>query len=254
MSTLKVIKIGGHLLDDEMLLTKFMQDFANLEGRKILVHGGGKKATDLSRSLGLEVKMIEGRRVTTKADLDVTVMVYAGLVNKKLVAELQALKVDVLGLSGADLDLIKAEKRPSEPIDFGYVGDIDEKGVNNEKLEKLLESEFIPVFSAITHDGHGNLLNTNADTIATNIAKAMASNYEVELIFCFEKEGVLNSNNQLIETLTDAEFDQLKGQRIIKDGMIPKLTNGFDALSGGVTSVWIKHAKNLTQSIGTKLI
>lgn len=253
MNTLKVIKIGGHLLDDEELLGKFMQDFTTLEGYKILVHGGGKKATDVSKSLGLEVKMIKGRRVTTKADLDVTIMVYAGLINKTLVAELQALNVDALGLSGADLNLIKAIKRPSVPIDFGHVGDIDENGVNGDKLSSLLESDFVPIFSAITHDAQGNLFNTNADTIATNIAKAMAASYHVELIFCFEKEGVLNSANELIDTLNDADFDELKKQNAIKDGMIPKLTNGFDALSGGV-NVWIKHAKNLTQPKGTELI
>lgn len=247
-SVLHVIKIGGHVIDDEEQLQVFLEKFAALQGKKILVHGGGKIATRLATDLGVEVKMLEGRRVTDHKMLDVVTMVYAGLTNKKIVALLQKYDCDALGLSGADGNIIKAVKRPVKKVDYGYVGDILFDSVNTLNLKKFLEAGFTPVFSAITHNGQGQLLNTNADTIASALAVSLSKNYETRLIYCFEKNGVLSdidNDNSIIKNLNREDFDRLKDSGVIYEGMIPKLENAFEAIGKGVKNVYIGNALNL---------
>lgn len=247
-SVLHVIKIGGHVIDDEEQLQVFLEKFAALQGKKILVHGGGKIATRLASDLGVEVKMLEGRRVTDHKMLDVVTMVYAGLTNKKIVALLQKYDCDALGLSGADGNIIKAVKRPVKKVDYGYVGDILFDSVNTLNLKKFLEAGFTPVFSAITHNGQGQLLNTNADTIASALAVSLSKIYETRLIYCFEKNGVLNdvdNDNSVIKNLNREGFDRLKDAGVIYEGMIPKLENAFEAIGKGVKNVYIGNALNL---------
>ncbi|MCA5004285.1 acetylglutamate kinase [Sphingobacterium bovistauri] len=260
-STLNIIKIGGNVIDDDIQLETFLEKFAAIPGKKILVHGGGKIATRLASKLGLEAKMVEGRRITDKDMLDVVTMVYAGLTNKNIVALLQKYTCDAIGLSGADGNVIKAVKRPVREIDYGYAGDILADSVNSLAIKKFLDAGFTPVFSAITHNGSGQLLNTNADTIASALATAMADHYETSLIYCFEKNGVLldvNDENSVIENITSSDFDKYKERGIISDGMIPKLQNAFDAINKGVKSVYVGNASNLhlfqQQKFGTCLI
>lgn len=247
-STLNIIKIGGNVIDDDIQLDIFLEKFAAVPGKKILVHGGGKIATRLASQLGIEAKMVEGRRITDEAMLDVVTMVYAGLTNKKIVATLQKYQCDALGLSGADGNVIKAVKRPVKEIDYGYAGDILADSVDNLAIKKFLDAGFTPIFSAITHNGNGQLLNTNADTIASALATSLADHYETSLIYCFEKNGVLldvNNDDSVIETITALDFDRYKERGIISDGMIPKLQNAFDAINKGVHSVYIGNASNL---------
>lgn len=247
-SGLHIIKIGGNVIDNDDQLEDFLEKFAALQGKKILVHGGGKIATRLAANLGIEAKLVDGRRITDKPMLDVTTMVYAGLTNKRIVASLQRFGCDALGLCGADGNTIKAVKRPVREIDYGYVGDILVDSVNTLNLKKFLEAGFTPVFSAITHNGLGQLLNTNADTIASALAISLAKIYETRLIYCFEKDGVLrdvDDPKSLIKSIKATEFEILKGERVIYEGMIPKLENAFDALAKGVKSVYIGHALNL---------
>lgn len=256
MNTLNIVKIGGKIVDDKTELHQFLQDFSQLESPKILIHGGGKLASDLCEKLDIPIKMTNGRRITDEASLDVAVMVYAGLVNKKIVAYLQGLSTNALGLSGADLDIIPAQKRSHPEINFGFVGDINSEDVNRYFIRRLLDEQIVPIFSAITHDTKGHLLNTNADTIAATLATAMAKDYNIQLTFCFEKQGVLedaDDDDSWIETISKSEFADLREKGIISDGMIPKLDNAFSALENGVKQVFLKHSKNLLTKTGTEL-
>lgn len=247
-STLNIIKIGGNVIDDDIQLEAFLEKFAAVPGKKILVHGGGKIATRIAANLGIEAKLVDGRRITDEPMLDVVTMVYAGLTNKNIVAKLQKYDCDAIGLSGADGNVIKAVKRPVKEIDYGFAGDILADSVNGLAIKKFLDAGFVPVFSAITHNGNGQLLNTNADTIASALSTALSGYYETSLIYCFEKNGVLldiNDNNSVIENITASEYSRYKDSGIISDGMIPKLENAFDAINKGVHSVYIGNAANL---------
>ena len=263
MKKLQVIKIGGNVIDNPAELEKFLTDFSSITDLKILVHGGGKVATELAKRLGIEQEMVNGRRITDAETLKVTAMVYAGLINKQVVAALQAKQCNAVGLSGADGNAIRSSKRKVVDIDYGFVGDIDSKGVNVDFISVLLESAVSPVFSAITHNGEGQLLNTNADTIASALAVALSKKYEVQLNYCFEKNGVLRDvedDNSVINTITKDSYKQLLAEGVIFKGMIPKLDNAFDAIGNGVSSVMIAHSKDLTSitkgngNKGTKLI
>ncbi|NOX89386.1 MAG: acetylglutamate kinase [Calditrichaeota bacterium] len=246
MKQLKIVKIGGNIIDEPEKLKAVLNAFARLNEPKILVHGGGKKATEISNQLGIESRMVNGRRITDEQTLNVAIMVYAGLLNKNIVAVLQSLGENAIGLSGSDGNAITAIKRPVTEIDFGFAGDIVR--VNDELVKKLLDLKLIPVFCAITHDGRGQLLNTNADTVATELAIAMSKFFNVQLIFCFEKAGVLadvNDDRSVVEKLTLKEYAQLRQNRSVTDGMIPKLDNAFQSLRKGVQSVHIVNHLNL---------
>ena len=251
MERITVIKIGGNVIDDPAALDRFVRDLAALEGAKILVHGGGKLATRLTERLEIPVRMIEGRRVTDRETLDVVTMVYAGLVNKRIVAALQAAGCDALGLSGADGDSVRARRRAPQPIDYGFAGDIER--VNAPLLRTLLEAGITPVFSAILHDGAGGLLNCNADSVAEGIARAAAAIAPTELVFCFEKRGVLRDpadESSVIDRITPATYPALKEAGIVSGGMIPKLENALKAVAAGVRSVGIRHAADLLRAEG----
>ena len=240
MQKLTILKIGGKLLDDDTRLNEALADFSKIENAKILVHGGGKKSSELSRQLGIEPKMVEGRRITDAATLEVVTMVYAGLLNKTVVSRLQALSCDAIGLSGADGNVILAKKRPVKTIDYGFTGDVEQ--VNKPLIVNFLNQNLTPVFCAITHDRLGQLLNTNADTIATTLAVTLAQDFEVTLKFCFEKNGVLldpANENSVIETLSPENYARYKSHGIISEGMIPKLDNAFAAIGAGVAEVII---------------
>ncbi len=240
MHKLQVVKIGGNVIDDDLQLEIFLNAFHNVKGPKILVHGGGKLATDVSKKLGLETTMIHGRRITTDDDLDVVVMVYGGLINKRIVATLQSLGCNAVGLSGADGNSIRSVKRPVTSVDYGWVGDIEE--VNDLFLQSLITQNLVPVLCALTHDGKGQLLNTNADTIAAEVAIAMSRHFETELIYCFEKNGVLrdvHDDQSVIEHINRHEYDALKMQNLIHAGMIPKMENCFRALEHHTSKVVI---------------
>jgi acetylglutamate kinase len=264
MEQLYIIKIGGNIVDDEVKLSQFLQAFAQLEGNKILVHGGGKMATRLAESMGVKQQLIDGRRITDDATLRIVTMVYAGFINKNIVAQLQAYHVNAVGLTGADGDLIKAHKRNSinaegQTIDYGFVGDVDI--VNTHLLKDLLQKDRIPVIAPITHNGAGQLLNTNADTIAQSIATSLSQLYKTVLIYSFEKAGVLldmSDEASVIKTLDPTYFESLKEQELIFAGMIPKLTNAFVAIGNGVEKVIIGKAENLQNLIngeaGTTII
>jgi acetylglutamate kinase len=241
--TLTLLKIGGNVLNHEETLSRVLNRFSRLPGPKILVHGGGRTATELAHRLDLPQRMIEGRRVTDEQTLRIAIMVYGGLINKSLVAALQGLGSKAIGMTGADLDLIRARKRPAEPIDFGFVGDVT--SVRAEELLPLLEQGAVPVIAPLSHDGAGTLLNTNADTIAQELACSLSSEYAVKLVYSFEKPGVLadlNSPESLIRKMTKKEFDHYRAQGAISDGMIPKLENAFRALDRGVREVIIGPA------------
>ena len=253
---IKVVKIGGNVVDDADALARFATAFAQLEGPKILVHGGGKEASRLSKQLNLPTTMIDGRRVTDADTLRVVTMVYAGLINKRVVSLLQAAGCNALGLSGCDANAITATLRPATPIDYGFVGDIGADGVNRSLLRHLLDGGITPVFCAITHDGHGTLLNCNADSVASAVAVAVASIAPTELVYCFEQPGVMadiNRSDSLIPEITQAQFAAMKADGTVNCGMIPKLQNAFAAIANGVCSVTIKHADNLNRPIGTTL-
>jgi len=248
MEKLSIIKIGGNIIEDETSLNAFLKLFANLEGKKILVHGGGKRATHIASKLGIESKMVNGRRITDAETLDVITMVYGGLVNKNVVAKLQALNIDAIGLTGADINSIKSEKRPVKEVDFGFVGDV--KQVASNSIDKLIKANFTPVFCAITHDGNGQLLNTNADTITSTIAVGMSKIYETSIYYCFELNGVLkdfNDKNSVVKIINSKTYQELLENKIITDGMIPKLDNCFDALNNGVSRVNIGNTSMLTK-------
>jgi acetylglutamate kinase len=240
MKTLKVIKIGGDIIDDNKALLGFLKDFSNLKGPKLLVHGGGKLATDLAQKMGVEVKMIDGRRITDVHTLDIIVMMYAGKINKNIVANLQANQCNAIGFSGADGNSIISTKRPTTTVDFGFAGDVTQ--VNTEVLELLINQNITPVFCAITHDKNGQLLNTNADTIASELAIALAKTYQTELYYCFGKSGVLRDINDefsVIESITPDNVQELIQNKIISDGMLPKIKNSINAINHRVNKVCI---------------
>jgi len=250
MKPLHIIKIGGNVIDNSENLYHFLKDFTALDGYKILVHGGGKVATQLSETLGIEATLVGGRRITDIETLRVVTMVYGGLINKNIVAQLQRFGNNAIGLTGADGDFIRATKRPIKTIDYGYVGDLNEKSINPENINRLLEANFTPVFCAITHDGEGQLLNTNADTIASALAVALAKTYETTLIYCFEKKGVLmdiNDEESVIRDIDPTRYEELKKQQIIHSGMLPKLDNAFMAISCGVKAVVIGRSDELAE-------
>ncbi|MFK7832076.1 MAG: acetylglutamate kinase [Winogradskyella sp.] len=240
MKTIKVIKIGGNIIDDDKSLESFLSAFAKLKGPKLLVHGGGKLASKMAKQMNITVKMNEGRRITDTNTLDIITMVYAGKINKNIIAQLQANKCNAIGFSGADGNSIVSEKRPTQPIDYGFVGDV--KKVNTKTLEVLIENNITPVFCAITHDENGQLLNTNADTIASELAIGFASIFNTELYYCFEKNGVLkdiNDDNSVVENITTETYKTFIADGTISDGMLPKLNNCFHAINNNVNKICI---------------
>lgn len=256
MKTLTIIKVGGNIVDQPEALQTFLNNFHKIEGPKILIHGGGAIATQLSPKLGIEVKMHDGRRITDYETLKLVTMVYAGLINKQIIASLQKIGCNSIGLSGADGDSVPATKRASNPIDWGYVGDVDPAKINISLLTSLLGRGITPVFCAITHDSNGSLLNTNADTMASALAIALSKEYGARLIYCFEKDGVLSNpadNNSVIPLVTKNSYKLLLEEKKVIDGMIPKLDNAFSALEHGVKEVIIKHADNLLNNKETLL-
>ncbi|WP_412466362.1 acetylglutamate kinase [Pedobacter sp. KLB.chiD] len=261
MKQLTIIKIGGNVIDHSENLHRFLLDFTALPGDKILVHGGGKIATELGESLGIEAKMVDGRRITDIETLRIVTMVYAGLINKNMVAQLQAKGSNAIGLTGADGNIIKAKKRPVKDIDYGFVGDLDENSVASVTLDSLLKAGLVPVLCAITHDGETQLLNTNADTIASSVAVAMSALYETRLVYCFEKKGVLkdvNDDGSVVREIKAVDFENLKADGTVAGGMIPKLHNAFEAIKKGVSAVYIGKADELAElasgAFGTKML
>jgi acetylglutamate kinase len=253
---ISIVKIGGNVLDDKKELGLFIKQFNHIPGKKILIHGGGKRATEVSHALGVTPVMVDGRRITDQRSLEVVTMVYGGLINRNLVALLQSIGINALGLTGADLNIIPATKRKHPTIDFGFVGDFHIHEINADRILWLTDAEITPVFCAITHDGAGNLLNTNADTLAAGIATALVPKANVSLYYCFEKKGVLLDLNTdvAIPELTFDAYQDLREKEIINKGMIPKLDNAFNALHAGVSQVIIGNVANLLTQEGTKLI
>lgn len=250
---LTIIKVGGKIVEDKDSLAALLVQFANIKGHKLLVHGGGRTATDIAARLGVETTMVNGRRITDAAMLDVVTMVYAGLVNKNVVARLQAAGINALGLSGADMNVMRSDKRPVKDVDYGFVGDVKE--VDADRLAQLITSGITPVMAPLTHDGKGSMLNTNADTIAGETAKACARHFETTLVYCFEFPGVLSNPedvNSVIPVITPASFEKLKDEGIITGGMIPKIENALAAVNAGVAKVVITKADAL-QSGGTTI-
>ena len=255
MDKLTIIKVGGKVVEETESLNALLDQFNKVSGNKILVHGGGRTATEIAGKLGIETKMVDGRRITDATMLEVVTMVYGGLVNKRIVAGLQARNCNAIGLTGADLDLIRAKKRPVKDIDYGFVGDVDE--VNTSELRLLINENIIPVIAPLTHDGNGSLLNTNADTIASEIATELASHFSVYLFYCFEKRGVLTNPEDESSVIYDLDlslFNRYKNEGVISDGMIPKLENGFNAKLKGVKEVLITNAENIATGRGTRLV
>ncbi|KEO75862.1 acetylglutamate kinase [Anditalea andensis] len=247
---ISIIKIGGNVIDFPDKLDHFLSLFEEVPGQKVLVHGGGVLATRLSERLGITPNMVEGRRITDQETLEVVTMVYAGLVNKQIVAKLQSHHINAMGLSGADGNLIRAIKRPVGKIDYGYVGDVQD--VNAPLLEILLEKNCVPVVPAITHDGSGQLLNTNADTIAAEIGIALAEKHEVSIFYCFDKKGVLkdiSDEDSFIPEINFSSYEKLKEENVIHSGMIPKLDNAFKAISKGILQVWLGRADQVHEAI-----
>jgi len=250
MAELKLVKIGGNVIENREALADFLADFAALNGPKVLVHGGGKEATQMAKKLGVNVQLIEGRRVTDAKNLELITMLYAGKLNKNIVAQLQALGCNSLGLTGADGNSILAKKRASKPIDFGFVGDLTE--VNQSFFKMLLDSGISPVCCALSHDGKGQLLNTNADTIAATLASALSDHFDVSLNYCFEKNGVLldlEDDRSVIQTLDETNYLKLKSEGVLHTGMLPKLENCFTAIKAGVKQVRIGSPKIITESV-----
>lgn len=251
MEKLTLIKVGGKIVEEQATLSRLLASFAAIPGRKVLVHGGGRSATAMASRLGIESRMVGGRRITDKAMLEVVTMVYAGLVNKNIVAGLQALGVNALGMTGADMNILLSDKRPVGEVDYGYVGDV--RRVDAAALSALIEMGVVPVIAPLTHDGRGSMLNTNADTMAGETAKALASRYEVSLVYCFEKRGVLrdeNDDNSVIAEMTRQQFETYRAEGVVQGGMIPKLENAFDAIRHGVREVIITRADAIGQPHG----
>ena len=257
---LTIVKVGGAVVEDELQLSQLLHDFSAIEGRKVLVHGGGRKATKMAERLGIETTMVNGRRVTDAAMLEVVTMVYGGLVNKNLVARLQANGVNALGLTGADADAIHSHKRPTlvvdgSPVDYGYVGDVDR--ADGQMLSRLIEAGITPVMAPLTLDGEGHILNTNADTIASETAKALAPFYDVTLIFSFEKKGVLRNpddDDSVIPVITHTDFERYKADGTISGGMLPKIENALSAVDAGVNRVIITLATAIDGQHGTAIV
>jgi len=263
MDKLTIVKVGGAVVEDPKQLEILLNNFSSIPGKKLLVHGGGRRATKVAGSLGIESKMVGGRRITDAAMLEVVTMVYGGLVNKSLVTQLQAKGVNALGVTGADMDIIRSHKRPpvevkddetgeKKVVDFGFVGDVDK--ADGERLASLINSGITPVVAPLTHDGMGNILNTNADTIASETAKALAPYYDVTLIFSFEKKGVLrnpNDDDSVIPVITHADFIKYKADGTISGGMLPKIENAFSAINAGVGQVIITLATAIDGNHGT---
>ena len=246
MEKLNVFKVGGKVIDQEETLRSFLEDFVLVKGKKLLVHGGGKIASQYAAQLGVESKMVNGRRITGKETLDIVMMVYGGLVNKRIVAILQSLKCNAVGLSGADLNIIEAEKRNPYPVDYGFVGDV--RKVNAAILKQLIGQDVVPVLAPLTHDHQGQMLNTNADTIASAVARALSVYYEVDLYFCFEKKGVLrdaSDESSVIHKIIQKDFISMCEKGIIAEGMIPKLENAFACLNEGVSKVYICNHQSI---------
>jgi len=255
MEKLVIVKVGGKIVEEPASLQQLLTDFAKIEGHKVLVHGGGRSATALATRLGIESKMVNGRRITDEETLKVVTMVYGGLVNKQIVAGLQSLGINALGLTGADLNYMRSEKRPVKDVDYGFVGDVKE--VNASILADLIAKNVVPVLAPLTHDKAGNLLNTNADTIAGEAAKALSAYFDVTLMYCFEKKGVLkdeNDEDSVIAELTPALFESYVQSGVIQGGMIPKLENAFEALQAGVKKVVITRSDLIDKKGGTIII
>ena len=250
---LTVVKVGGAVVEDDEKLAALLRDFSAIEGKKLLVHGGGRRATKVAAALGVESRMVNGRRITDENMLEVVTLVYGGLVNKNLVAKLQANGVNALGLTGADMDVIHSHRRPiKDGVNFGYVGDVER--VDGQRLHTLIETGITPVMAPLTHDGNGNILNTNADTIASETARALASFYDVTLIFCFEKKGVLanpDDDDSVIPVITRADFNKYVADGTVAGGMIPKLENALSAIDAGVKEVIITLATAIDGHHGT---
>lgn len=253
MEKVTIVKVGGAVVEDNEQLAQLLTDFAAIPGKKVLVHGGGRRATKVAAALGIESKMVNGRRITDAQMLEVVTMVYGGLVNKNLVAKLQAKGVNALGLTGADMDVIHSHKRPvKDGVDFGYVGDVER--ANGKMLQTLIQEGITPVMAPLTHDGNGNILNTNADTIASGTAKALAPYYDVTLIYSFEKKGVLSNpddDNSVIPVITRADFEKYQADGTIGGGMIPKIENALAAVDAGVKEVIITLATAIDGKQGT---
>ena len=253
MEKVTVVKVGGAIVEDSEQLARLLKDFAAIPGKKVLVHGGGRRATKVAAALGIESKMVNGRRITDADMLEVVTMVYGGLVNKNLVAKLQANGVNALGLTGTDMDVIHSHKRPlKDGIDFGFVGDVER--ANGKMLQTLINEGITPVMAPLTHDGKGNILNTNADTIASETAKALAPYYDVTLIYSFEKKGVLSNpedDDSVIPVITHADFERYKADGTVAGGMIPKLENALAAIDAGVKEVIITLATAIDGKHGT---
>lgn len=254
MEKLTVIKVGGKIVEEEATLNRLLDDFSSVKGFKILVHGGGRSATKIASLLGIESKMVNGRRITDAETLKVATMVYGGLVNKNIVAGLQSRNLNALGLTGADMNMIRSVKRPVKDVDYGFVGDVEQ--INASFLADIIKKGIVPVLAPLTHDGKGNMLNTNADTIAGEVAKAMASLFDVTLVYCFEKKGVLrdeNDDKSVISQINRTEFDRFVADGTIQGGMIPKLENSFLAINAGVSKVLITSASDIKEESGTTI-
>ena len=252
---LTIVKVGGAVVEDSARLDSLLSAFAAIDGRKVLVHGGGRRATAIASRLGVESRMVDGRRVTDGAMLEVVTMVYGGLVNKDIVARLQARGINSIGLTGADGGVIISHKRPVKDVDYGFVGDVDR--VDGNRLASLIEGGFTPVMAPLTHDGHGQMLNTNADTIAAETAKALAERYDVTLMYCFEKPGVMaepDDDSTLIPVITRQYFRRLKADGTVTGGMLPKLENAFSAIDAGVSRVNITLATAIDGRHGTMVV
>lgn len=256
MKILTVIKIGGNIIDRPDELEIFLENFEKIDGPKILVHGGGVMASEMADKLGIKTKMHQGRRITDLETLKLVSMVYAGWINKSIVAKLQKIGCNSIGLSGADADCVPAVRRSPVPVDFGYVGDVDPQQINSGFLLSMLGKGITPVFCAITHDRNGSILNTNADTMASSIAIALSRDYYTRLIYCFEKQGVLSNpddEESVIPLITRVSYESIKASGVVRDGMIPKMDNAFYAIDNGVSEVFIKHATNLGNDKGSVL-
>ena len=255
MHKLFIVKIGGNIIDDEKKLSSFLQSFSSIKSYKILVHGGGKLATEIGEKLGIESKYINGRRITDDKTIDLVTMVYGGLINKKMVAQLQAESCNAIGFTGADANIIPAKKRVIKDVDFGWAGDIENEKVKSKNLKIFLDSDFVPVFAPLTHDEQGHILNTNADTIASALAVALSKDYEVNLLYCFEKKGVLENiddENSVLNFIDKKKYVQLIEENKLFTGILPKIENAFAAIDAGVNSVSIGAAEDLLENISKK--
>lgn len=254
MEKLTLIKVGGKIVEEPDTLQQLLRDFSSIDGYKVLVHGGGRSATKIASQLGIESQMVNGRRITDAEMLKVVTMVYGGLVNKNIVAGLQALQVNALGLTGADMNIMRSDKRPVKDVDYGFVGDVKE--VNADVLASLIKQGIVPVLAPLTHDKQGHMLNTNADTIAGEAAKALAKYFDVTLMFCFEKKGVLlneQDDESVIPEIDRVSFQKYVDKGIIQGGMIPKLENAFQAIDAGVKQVIITQASEIHKNTGTRV-